>query len=68
MKGGIEKGFYTTDPSREPVYQLLKDITGKAKAAGGLPGNPETALPGPGEEIKDAVQRVLPKGAHITIE
>jgi hypothetical protein len=68
MKGGIEKGFYTTDPSREPVYQLLKTITDKAKAAGGLPGNPETALPGPGEEIKDAVQRILPKGAHMTIE
>ncbi|HEX7260920.1 MAG TPA: right-handed parallel beta-helix repeat-containing protein [Luteolibacter sp.] len=65
---GLKSGFYTTDATRDPVYQLLEVIIGKAKAAGGLRGNPATALPGPNEEIKDAVQRVLPKGSHLTIE
>ena len=65
---GIRKGFYTTDPSREPVDRLLESITGKVKAAGDWPGNPDTGIPRPGEEIKDAVQRLLPKGSHQTIE
>jgi hypothetical protein len=65
---GIKQGFYAADPSREPAYQLLKSIIDKANAAGGLRGRPEAVIPGPGEEIKDAVQRILPKDSHITIE
>lgn len=65
---GIKMGFYTTDTTRDPAYRLLQTITARAAAEGGMPGNPESILPRPGEEIKDAVQRVLPKGSHMTIE
>lgn len=65
---GIKKGFYTTDPTRDSVYKLEKVILDQVKAAGGWPGNPDTGIPRPGEEIKDARQRILPKNAHMTIE
>jgi hypothetical protein len=58
----------TSDPTRDPVYKLEKTITDKVKTAGGWPGDPDTGIPRPGEEIKDAVQRTLPKGSHVTIE
>ena len=67
-RDGIKAGFYTTDPTREPVYKLQKVITDKVNAAGGWPGNPDTGIPRPGEEITDAVQRTLPKDSHMTIE
>ena len=65
---GIRRGFYKTDPTRDPVYKLESIITEKVRKLGGWPANPDTGIPRPGEEIKDAKQRTLPKGAHVTIE
>ena len=65
---GIAKGFYKTDPTRDPVYRLLKTITEETTKAGGWPGNPKPGIPGPDESIKNVHERTLSKDAHMTIE
>jgi hypothetical protein len=65
---GVKRKFHTDDPSRDPVYKLQQQIVDKAAASGGWVGNPDTGIPKPGESIKDAKQRTLPKDAHKTIE
>ncbi len=65
---GLSKGFYEYDETRDPVYALQKRIVDAVNAEGGWLGNPDTGIPRPGEEIKNAVQRTLPEGSHIMIE
>lgn len=65
---GVKRKFHIDEPGRESVYKLQQQIVDKVAAAGGWPGNPDTGIPKPGEDIKDAVQRTLPKGSHLTIE
>ncbi len=65
---GIANKFYTTDTTREPVYQLLKTISEKAAKEGGWLGNPKPGIPGPGEPVKPVDRRIKVKMEHVTIE
>jgi parallel beta-helix repeat protein len=65
---GVKRKFHIDEPGRESVYKLQQQIVDKVVAAGGWPGNPDTGIPKPGEAIKDAKQRTMPKGSHKTIE
>ncbi len=65
---GLRQGFYRTDATRDPVYALQKRIVDRVNETGAWSGNPDTGIPRPGETIKDARQRTLPKDSHVTIE
>jgi hypothetical protein len=65
---GIAKGYYATDTTREPVYQLLKTIAEKAGQEGGWLGNPKPGIPAAGEPVKPVDKRVKVKMEHVTIE
>jgi len=67
-RNGIKEGFYTTDPTREPVDRMIKTITDKVNAAGGWLGNPKTGIPGPGEPLKVQGEHTLPPGSRMTIQ
>ncbi|MBI9064172.1 MAG: hypothetical protein JEZ14_19455 [Marinilabiliaceae bacterium] len=54
---------------REPLDQLLKEITDEVQEQGGWLTNPETGIPKAHEPItKYGELIVLPEGANVTIE
>ncbi len=61
--------WWTQDPGREPLDNLLKEITGFVEQHGGWLGNPPIGIPHPGEPItKYGEQLITPPGANVTIE
>ena len=62
-----EGKWWINVPGREPLDELVNEISEEVKKQGGWIGNPVIGIPKPGEEVTMyGEQLVLPEGAHVT--